>query len=178
MPVHFAMSTHAELLAQSVESTKALVGRYLVGFDDQTALAQPTGLPNHVIWNLGHLALTMSRVTEKLDARPPDLACFSSGGSTPQAFGLESVAFGSQPSTPGQSYPSLARATEIFNESVDRLAGAVRNAGDARLQDTTPWGNGTTTLSMLIVRMVFHNGCHTGQMTDTRRALNMKSIFA
>lgn len=172
------MSTHAELLAQGVESTKALVGRYLTGFDDQSALAQPAGLPNHVIWNLGHLALTMSRVTEKLDGRPLNPAWFTSGTSTPQTFALESVAFGSQPSKPGQTYPSLSRATEIFNESVNGLAHAIRGASDAKLEESTPWGNGTTTLSMLIVRMVFHNGCHTGQITDTRRALNMKSIFA
>lgn len=177
-PVQFTMSTHEELLAQSVESTKALIGRYLAGFDDQTALMQPQGLPNHVIWNLGHLSLTLARVTEKLDGRPPDPTCFSSGDKLPHTFSLESVAFGSKPLQPGHSYPSLARATEILNISVDRLAAAVRSAGVAKLQESTPWGNASTTFSMLIIRMVFHNGFHTGQIADTRRALNMKSVFA
>ena len=41
-----------------------------------------------------------------------------------------------------------------------------------------PWGAIQIAGWQVIMRMVFHNGMHTGQIADTRRALRMKSIFS
>lgn len=174
-----------DTIAEGILATKALLARYLAGFDDSNHTRQAPGLPNHVAWNLGHLALTMHRVAEKFDARPPSEFDFFSGKSAPPGsvrpadrFEIESVSFGSTPVGDPAKYPSLARCVEIYNHGCDRIAGAVRAADDATLERPVPWGNGQTPLWALAQRMIFHNGDHTGQIACLRRALQMKSIFA
>lgn len=167
------------LLSDSVLGCKHLVGRYIAGFTDENHTRQMPGLPNHLAWSLGHLALTMHRVAEKLDGKPfppSDLIPGATGDKS--RFGVESVAFGSAPTADVSAYPTLSRCTTIFEAACDRLAAAAKTASDAQLQTTAKWGQGEATLATLVARMVFHNGTHTGQIADLRRALGFKSIFA
>jgi hypothetical protein len=169
-----------DLIADALLTTKTLTGRYLGGFDDASALQQPTGLPNHVIWNLGHVAITMHRVAERIDGKPLPESDFVLGPrGDARRFGTESVAFGSTPRPTAEEYPSLRRAQEIHDAAVDRLSMAARGASDATLQQMTPWGGPgqEMPIAILALRMMYHNGMHTGQIADTRRALGMKSIF-
>lgn len=168
-----------EVLAQAVESCKLFTARYTVGFDDASRTRQAQHLPNHAAWNLGHLALTMHRVAGMFDGGPAPERDFCPGprGNTDH-FGLESVAFASAPSENPAIYPSWARCVEVYEAACDRLARALRASPDAKLDEVVKWGVGETTLGMLTARMVFHNGFHTGQITDLRRALGMKSVFA
>jgi hypothetical protein len=173
------MQTQA-VLADAVLSCKQLMGRYLVGFTDETHTAQAPGLPNHVAWCLGHCALTMHRVAERLDGRPIPQSDFQTASVEPRParFEAESVAFGSRPQGDAARYPSLARCVEIFHSACDRLAEGLRQASEAKLTEPFTWGPVETTLLGLASRMMFHNGMHTGQIADLRRALGMKSIFA
>lgn len=167
-----------ELLAQSVEQTKMLAARYLAGFDDATRTRQAQHLPNHAAWNLGHLALTMHRIAEHFDggAIPErDFAPGPRGGS--DRIGVESVAFASAPADDPTAFPPLARCIEIYNAAVDRLARGIRASSTAKLSESVKWGPGESPLGLLAARMIFHNGFHTGQIADLRRALGMKSIF-
>ena len=168
--------TARDLLAESLLLCKAMNARYLAGFDDSTRTRQATNLPNHAAWSLGHLALTMHRVAQKVDGREPPAADFAA--STPDAFDPETVAFGSVPKTDNTAYPSLSRCTAIFNAACDRLAAAVRTATDAQFNQTITWGPIEAPWWTLIGRMIFHNGFHTGQTADLRRALNFKPIFS
>lgn len=175
-------SIRGEMLATIVESNKELVTRFLVGFDDTSALRQSPTLPNHVVWCLGHLALTMHRIAERLDAAPLPAADFSSGdavsGSRARGvFATESVCVGSTPRADAALYPSLERATQILRNSCDRLAAACRTAADAALDAPQQWGAASLPLWLLVARAVFHNGIHTGQITDLRRALGMEGII-
>jgi hypothetical protein len=174
------MPTPQAALAESILATKALLARYLVGFDDSSHTRQAPGLPNHVAWSLGHLALTMHRIGEMIDGKPvPASDLGEPGGPRPAAgFERESVAFGSMPVADASRYPPLARCVEIYNAAVDRVAAAVREASDAKMAETVKWGAGQATIGSLAGRMVFHNGMHTGQIADLRRALGFKSIFA
>ncbi len=171
--------TAQHVIAEGILSTKQLLSRYTQGFDERSALAQPAGLPNHLIWNLGHLALTMHRAAEKIDGKAPPASDFVAGArGNVGAFAIESVAFGSQPAGESGGYPGLARATAIYEAACDRVAGAVRSASDAKLNEQVQWGMTSVPLFMLGLRMMFHNGFHTGQVSDTRRALKMGSVFA
>lgn len=180
-------SPRAAVLAESVLASKQLLSRYLAGFNDATHVRQTPDLPNHLAWNLGHLALTMHRVAGRLDGQDLPAADFLSppaadgyhGSREKGYFDTEAVSFGSRPEERHDRYPSLARCTEIFNHACDRLAAAVRTCDDAKLDELTPWGgNQQIPFWALIVRMVFHNGFHTGQIADLRRALGFKSVFA
>lgn len=176
-------SPRCELLAESITSCKVLLGRYLVGFNDVSHVRQTPDLPNHTAWCLGHCAITMHRVAEKLDGQGLPKTDFitadGTGGSRDKGyFDTEAVSFGSKPEERHDRFPKLDRCVEIYNKACDRLAAAVLAAGDAKLDEMVAWGQGQTPMRQLIVRMVFHNGFHTGQIADTRRALSFKSIFA
>ena len=172
--------TAKELLGQSVLSCKDLLGRFLTGFDDDNRTYQAPHLPNHVIWCLGHCALMMNRAAERIDGQPLPETDFAAGmppSGTPNAFNLESVNFGSKPSGDTGRYPTLARGRQIYAAACDRLAQAVRAADETALDQTASWGGSQITLWLLVARLVFHNGAHTGQILDMRRALNLGSVL-
>ncbi len=173
------MASAQEYLARGVESTKELVRRYLKGFTDDNRLAQAPSLPNHVAWSLGHLAHTMHRVAEHFDGRPLPTDLFIEGSTRGDAhrFGTEGVCFGSTPATDPNEFPPLSKCLDAYESACTRLARAVRNAADADFERQVPWGAGQQPLGMLVFRMVFHNGMHTGQIADLRRALRMGSIL-
>jgi hypothetical protein len=166
-------------LAEAVTLSRTLLGRYLAGFTDENHTRQAPGLPNHVAWTLGHLALTMERVAERFDGKPVSPSDFIPGQRGDAAhFGAESVAFGSAPVSDPAAYPSLGRCTAVLDAATERLSAAIRQASDAKLAEPTKWGNTDITHAALAMRMVFHNGTHTGQIADLRRVLGFKSIFS
>src|SRR3954469_13025548 len=117
-----------DLIAEAVLGCKPLVARYFPGFTDENHTAQPPGLPNHLAWSLGHLALTMHRAAERIDSRPPPAADFRSSDGAPTDgtargwFHTEDVAFGSKPTGDRAHYPTLIRCIGAFNGACDRLA--------------------------------------------------------
>lgn len=183
-----APSPRAALLADLVRTSTAFVGRFVSGFDDATALHQAPGLPNHVCWCLGHLALTMHRVVEKINGQPPPASDFvlppeadgRRGSRTRAVFDAESVSFGSRPGADAAQYPTLERSLAVFQSAVDRLASVVQALPDADLDREVAWGvlGLKMPVSALVARMLLHNGFHTGQIADTRRALRFDSAFA
>lgn len=172
-----------DVLAEGVLACAALTGRYLAGFNETNHVRQAPGAPNHVAWCLGHCSLTMHRVAEKLDGRhvpPEEFMMGAAAAETPRSAGKfdpETVAFGSTPVEDAVAYPMFARCVDIYETACHRLAEAVRHCDDLRLEQKVKWGQGEVPLWTLVQRMVFHNGHHTGQIADLRRALGMGSIF-
>ncbi len=167
-----------DAIAEGVLATKSLLGRYLLDFDDSSGVTQAPGLPNHVIWTLGHLAFTMHRMSEHLDGKPVPTDSFTPGmvGSS-RAFAIERVRFGSTPVSDASLYPPLSRAIEVYEQACDRVARGARSANDATLAKHVPWGGGTTPVFLLAQRMIFHNGTHAGQISDLRRVLKMAPVI-
>jgi hypothetical protein len=156
----------SDQLADAIESTEGLLTRFLEGFDDANATAQPAGLPNHAVWTLGHLALTMHRAAERIAATTYALS-----------WDPEPYAFGSSPTAAGGDYPPLAEMVENHHRALALLVEAVRGAGDEGLARTVQWGQSTLTARDLALRMVFHNGAHCGQLVDLRRALGLGPVI-
>lgn len=198
------MSSRAALLADQILETKGLTARYLAGFNSVNHVRQTPDLPNHVAWCLGHMALTMHRVALLIkgvhwtppEPPPPQPGTLShpsiptpfaphdfvtgdgTAGSREKGwFDTEAVAFRSTPEERHDRFPTLERCIVIFNTAADTLAEAVRNLDDHRLDQKVVWGQGEQTIWALLTRMVFHNGFHTGQIADLRRALGLKRIM-
>lgn len=177
-------SPRQRMLADGVLSTKGLLGRYLTGFNEVTHVRQTPDLPNHLAWELGHLALTMHKVAAMFDGGSLPPADFITDDGTKGSrdkgwFDTEAVGYGSKPEERHDRFPTLIRCTAVYDAACDRLAAAVLSIPDARLDEACPWGQGQQLPgSMLIMRMVFHNGFHCGQIADLRRALGFRSIFA
>lgn len=162
MPFDLHMTISIQL-ADAIQSSEALLLRYLDGFDDSSAYAQAPGLPNHAAWILGHLALTLHRAAERVTGRSIDL------GWDPEPF-----AFGSTPAVDG---PPLGEMLARFRRAMAVLVEAAGSLDDDRLGATVSWGRGETTARDLLARMIFHNGTHCGQLIDLRRALGMDKVF-
>lgn len=173
--------TRAQLLGSSLRESGTLLLRYAKGFDDNNRTAQAPSLPNHYAWTLGHLALYLHRTAERLDAQPLPPADFVKAdgrGGDAQRFDTESIAMNSTPQPDASLYPTAARCLQIFNTAVDRCAGAFERATDAQLDAPAKWGSTEIPTYLVAIRMIFHNGTHTGQLADLRRALGMGSIFS
>lgn len=183
MPQTPPTMSRRDAIAEAILSTKPLMMRYLAGFTDENHTRQTTVTPNHVAWCLGHSALTMHRLAEKIDGRPLPDADFSpttvdSPDKPPTRYWTESVAFNSHPRDDKKRYPALPRCIAIYEGAVDRLADAVRHADEAKLDTRVPWGPTESPLWLLATRMIFHNGTHTGQIIDLRRGLQMGRVLA
>lgn len=65
---------------------------------------------------------------------------------------------------------------DVLRAAVAASDGHLRRYLDGFGEHTVTWGRGETTARDLLVRMVFHNGMHTGQIVDLRRALGMPGV--
>lgn len=168
------------LLAAMLRSTEPLMMRYLEGFTDATRCSQAHGMKNHLAWIIGHCALTMHRVAERVEGFDTPQRLLTSdwvhGDGTagdPSRFDTESVRYGSEPSTDPKRYPRMDRCVEILQVAFGHLAVTLEAAKPEALDRKTRWGGGEVRVRDLVPRMIFHNGTHTGQIIDLRRALGM-----
>ncbi len=168
--------TQGQLIADAIEQTDSLLSRFLPGFDDSNHTKTAPFLPNHVAWNLGHLAITMHLCIERMGKGAPPPEDFSDDDPS-RTFRRSDVGYGSNPEPDPSKYPPMARCIEIFRNAVKRLAAVYRSADDQFLSHPVTWGNGSTTARDLGFRMVYHNGNHTGQITDLRRALGLPRVL-
>ena len=168
------------LLAEQIRQSRDLLVRYLAGFDDANRTQQAPGLPNHLAWTLGHLAITMHRTAERFDGQALPASDFVTGDGRAgdgNRFDTEAISFGSTPIDDPKIYPLWSRCVVILDAAVERLAHAIEHADDAQLDAMTTWGKAELPLYTLATRMIFHNGTHCGQIADLRRALGIGSIF-
>lgn len=169
-----------ETLATMARSTSGYLTRYLAGFSDRNRATQSMDVPNHAIWILGHCAMTMHRLAERMDGRSLPESDFVKGDGkqgNAERFDTESVSFGSTPVDNPAFYPTLERGLEIYENACERFATAIVNTPDAKLDEPQDWHGGPVPLYMLIMRVCFHNGTHAGQLTDLRRALHLPHVI-
>jgi len=167
-------------VASAVRMSVPYLTRFLPGFDDTNRTAQAPGLGNHVAWTLGHLALTMHRVAERIDGNTELPASdFVTGDSTAgdrDHYDSESVCYGSVPMPEATRYPTMDRCRAIFEAAAERAASVAEAADETLLGDLTTWGGSEIGKGELLVRMSLHNATHAGQIIDLRRALGMPKV--
>jgi hypothetical protein len=171
-------------LASMLRSTGPLFLRFLDGFDDDNRTRQAPGLPNHASWSIGHLAITMHFAADyavgfNAPQKLPTSDWIHGDGTAgdPSRYDTESVRFGSTPTKDAARYPRFARAVEIFDVALDRLASETAALSAKGMEREVKWGSGVMTVEALIHRIGFHNGMHAGQITDLRRALGMPGVI-
>ena len=195
--------TRRDTIAEAILASRVLFHRYLVGFDDTNHTRQTSDLPNHVAWCLGHCALTLHRGIERINREPlPDSDFYSApadlvgkaahparpskSGATgssavlvaPTRYDTETVAFQSVPTDNAALYPRFGRCVDSFDGACHRYAQVVRSLPEEKLDGMIQWGQIQIPIWASGLRMAFHNGQHCGQISDLRRAMGMKSIFA
>lgn len=174
-----------EQVARAIEDLPKLVDRFLPGFDESNRAAQAPGLPNHLVWSLGHLAMYHHRAAEQIAGLEPgtlpesDFVTGDGAAGDASRFDTESVCFASTPAPDARRYPSLSRGLEIHTASASSLAGAVRSLDDVTCARPITWGAAAVPTSALVLatRMIHHTGTHVGQILDLRRALGLPRLI-
>ncbi len=153
----------------SVELLKFVRGvttSMLKNFPDDKVAFQPAPTDNHLLWILGHLAHTTDWFASLLDGKD--------AGGTPKTYGalFDSK---SKPKADRKAYPPLSELRKEFERSFNRLVAAVEASSDADLAKPAPGDTGGFVSTRLdaVMKCVWHEGWHTGQLGSLRRALGL-----
>lgn len=147
--------------------TRSVSNMLLSDFPAEKAAYQPSPTDNHVLWVLGHLALTDKWVAGVLDIP---------GVEVPEAYGSLFGA-GSAPVSETKAYPALAEVKRVFESSRAALLKWYQSApAEALKVDLSAKSNGFTSDPIdCLFKLAWHEGWHFGQVANVRKALGLPS---
>ncbi len=131
--------------------------------------AQAEGQPNHLLWTVGHLAMTYQWFANLLDGRPK---------SYPERY--EALfGFGTKPTSDASQYPSLDEVRRVFDESYARILAAAQATSDADMPGAPLGESGGFVSNRLdvILKNAWHDGWHTGQLSVLRKFLGLAGLM-
>ena len=146
-----------------------MISDMLSGVPAEQCTAQSGPVTNHVLWTLGHVAMTNDWLASLIDGRPALPKAFES------LFGMGSV-----PVVDTSKYPSLAEVRAEFDRGYERLVSAAKKRNDAELL-TPPLGNSfgfTNNKLDSVLKAAWHEGWHIGQIADLRRGLGIRPMMS
>ena len=129
---------------------------------------QATAADNHLLWTLGHMAVSDEWILAMLSGKPNPL---------PESYG-KLFGYGSTVSASADAYPQLFEINRHFEESRSHLLEWLEEADDAKLGQKFEGGEGFAETALeAIQKEAWHEGWHTGQLATLRRALGLKPAF-
>ena len=137
--------------------------------EDQLS-AQPFEGANHMLWQMGHLAVTDDQFRQLLAG---------SEGVCPAGW-TELFGMGSEPVGDALTYPSLVELKEKAAEARNVLIDWFKSQSDEKLREPTPAEiqSLAPTVGAVMSAVAFHEGMHIGQITVLRKALGLPRVFA
>lgn len=140
--------------------------RFTADLTPQQLLHRPCEGGNCTAWIVGHTALTLRGVIEKLGQTPPAL---------PEGFEQR---FSRQNDAPQQSdFGDTSIILPLFQQHIEALIAAVEQADDAALAAPTPKPHPMfASLGQLVSFMAAHSNMHAGQITVIRRSMGLPPI--
>jgi uncharacterized damage-inducible protein DinB len=131
-------------------------------------LHQPFPGANHALWTLGHLATVNQYFLKSLAGRDGDLFERYKG-----MFFAKS-----HPSPNASDYPSLETVREYFKTSRSAFRSWIESLDDAQLTGPPPedFQKFAPTLGNLLMRLLWHEGMHYGQLTVLRKSLGLSPV--
>jgi uncharacterized damage-inducible protein DinB len=131
-------------------------------------LHQPCPGANHALWTLGHLATVNQYFLKTLAGR--DGALFEK---------YKAMFFAkSQPSPDAATYPPVAALRDYFQSSRTAFRGWVASLSDQQLTGPAPeeFQKFAPTLGNILMRLLWHEGMHYGQLTVIRKSLGLAPV--
>jgi uncharacterized damage-inducible protein DinB len=131
-------------------------------------LHQPCPGANHALWTLGHLATVNQYFLKTLAGR--DGALFEK---------YKAMFFAkSQPSPDGANYPPIDVLRDYFQSSRAAFRGWVQSLSDEQLAGPPPeeFKKFAPTLGNVLMRLLWHEGMHYGQLTVIRKSLGLAPV--
>jgi hypothetical protein len=136
----------------------------------ERATAQPAGLPNHAVWIVGHLTVSLDFAGSALGLDP---AC---DPSWERLFGI-----GSTPVDQPEQYPALPELADALAGGHARITPAYEALSPEQLAGPNPIekmrSNLATLDDMMTFMLISHEMMHLGQLSAWRRAIGLGSIL-
>lgn len=139
------------------------------GFGEEQATSQSQAGDNHLLWTLGHLAVSNLWLASLIDGE----------NTAPPKGYEESFGMGSRPVSDASQYPSLNEVRGAYAQSVQRLMTAAEQLRDDLLTQPPPVATGGFVSDRLNVleKAAWHAGWHAGQLAALRRALGLAPMM-
>ncbi|HYF15001.1 MAG TPA: DinB family protein [Phycisphaerales bacterium] len=149
--------------------THGVLEKTIADWPAEKRFAQFDGLPNHLTWQLGHLARTYDWLRCCLDGKAPTV-----NEAWKPVFGG-----GSKPTADAAAYPPFEQVKAEFDRTFNDFAKAAESMQPELLtaKPALEAGQFADTRFRIITQGAWHDGWHMGQLLGTRKALGMKSIF-
>jgi uncharacterized damage-inducible protein DinB len=155
-------------LLTAFDYTDKAVEDLFAGIPDDQYLHQPCPGGNHALWTLGHLATVNQYFLVNLAGHDDALA---------EKYRATFFAK-SQPSPDASSYPPLAVVRDYFKSSRAAFRAWVESLTDEQLAGPPPekFSKFAPTLGNVLMRLVWHEGVHYGQLTVIRKSLGLAPV--
>ena len=152
-------------LVHTLESSLKFVELSVADLSEQEMIDQPTGVPNHGTWTVGHLIYSCQGIAAELGAEPwlPD--------HWESTFG-----YGSTPSTELTQYPNKSEMLQLLADAANRLGEILVSLDESVLSRSLPDETLPTMGHLLMQVVVAHTAYHAGQLTVWRRAIGKPSV--
>jgi hypothetical protein len=144
--------------------------RLIADLDESQMVCQPVNVPNHPAWTVGHLVHSCQQIGGEIGI-PPWL---------PADWG-ERFGTGSTPIADHELYPGKVDLLHALDDGYQRLAEALRAAGEARLSEPLPdarYRDRLPTVGHAVLHILAsHTALHLGQIVVWRRAMALPPVL-
>jgi uncharacterized damage-inducible protein DinB len=152
-------------MIHTFEATVRFMEQSVADLSDEQMVEQPSGVPNHGTWTLGHIIFSCQGMATELGAEPWLPEDWES------LFG-----YGSIPRSEEKRYPPKAELQTLLAAATARLSQTVRRADSAALERPLSDEDFPTMGHLLLQVVVAHTAYHAGQLAVWRRALGKESV--
>ncbi|MCA9311856.1 MAG: DinB family protein [Phycisphaerales bacterium] len=161
------------ILLENLAFTRERLMDIISKFPEEQAVFQVCPTDCHLLWTLGHLAVTDIWLLGALNPDGP-------GITVPEAWN-QLFSFGSTVSTEATDYPPLEALRERFHATHEVFCTFIASLDDNALMDDAPAArsNGfVPNAARGSAIKAWHEGWHAGQLSSLRKALGLGSAFA
>lgn len=133
------------------------------------AAYQPSPKDNHLLWTLGHLAISYQWLANLIDGKPNTLPA-----NYDELFGGKSA-----PHADAKRYPSVEELWKHHDSMFDRMIAAAESMSETDCTKSCNAETGGFARDRLdvIEKAAWHEGWHAGQLSSIRRALGLKPLM-
>jgi uncharacterized damage-inducible protein DinB len=147
------------------KSTIQFIEQSVQDLSEQQMLEQPTGVPNHGMWTLGHIVHSCQGMAIEL------------GAESWLAVNWEAqYGYGSTPSADPDRNLKKAEMLALLQDAVNRLTRILIDAKEDILTQKLPDETFPTMTHLLLQVVVGHTAYHAGQLAVWRRAMGKEPV--
>lgn len=162
------VSARARAVA-ALKFARTYTDKLVDGFAEDQRCYQPAMTDNHLMWTLGHLALTNQWFAGALDGRP---------NTCPESYNAL-FGYGSKPNPDPSVYPPFQEVREQYEATYNRFIKAAEAMKEADMLASAIEATGgfCKDKGELLEKAIWHEGWHSGQISSLRRAIGLPTVM-